>query len=249
MGPATDKFGRVIDYLRISVTDRCNLRCIYCVPRGGVRPFDQETLLKCEEITRVAKIAAGLGLRKVRITGGEPLVRKDLPLLIESLSALDGIEDISLTTNGLLLKQSARALASAGLKRVNVSLDSLHRDRCRQITRGGEMYDVLNGIAEAQTAGLLPGKINMIPMRGINDDEIEEFALLTRDTPLHVRFIELMPAGSGEFRSRGCSIATGEIRQRVSRIGVCRPSGRESPDRPDISGSKTLRASSGSSAP
>jgi cyclic pyranopterin phosphate synthase len=223
MGPAKDKYGRVIDYLRISVTDRCNLRCIYCMPAGGIRPIEHKSLLSYEEMARVVTVAARLGVRKVRITGGEPLVRKDLPFLIESISSIKGIEDISLTTNGTLLKQLAGSLASAGLNRVNVSLDSLHPDRYRQITRGGNIYDVLDGIAEAQKAGLLPVKINMIPMRGINDDEVEEFSLLTRNTLLHVRFIECMPTGVRDLRNRGLSIPTAEIKERASRIGALTP--------------------------
>lgn len=223
MGPAKDKYGRVIDYLRISVTDRCNLRCIYCMPADGVRPLEYKNLLSYEEITRLVTVAARLGVRKVRITGGEPLARKNLPFLIGSISEIEGIEDISLTTNGTLLKELAGSLASAGLTRVNVSLDSLHPDRYRHITRGGDIYDVLDGIAEAQKAGLLPVKINMIPMRGINDDEVEEFARLMINTPLHVRFIECMPTGARDFRNRSLSIPTEEIKERVTRLGVLTP--------------------------
>jgi len=223
MGPATDKYGRVIDYLRISITDRCNLRCIYCMPAGGIRPIEYRSLLSYEEIARVVTVAARLGVRKVRITGGEPLVRKNLPFLIEAISLIAGIEDISLTTNGLLLKQLAGSLASAGLDRVNVSLDSLYPERYRQITRGGDMYDVLDGIAGAEKAGLLPVKVNMIPMRGINDDEIENFARITMRTPFHVRFIECMPTGVRDLRNRGLSIPTGEIKERVTRLGALTP--------------------------
>ncbi len=213
----------MIDYLRISVTDRCNLRCIYCMPADGVRPVEHKSLLSYEEIARVVTVAARLGVRKVRITGGEPLVRKNLPFLIESLSSLKGIEDISLTTNGLLLKQLARSLASAGLNRVNVSLDSLKPERYRQITRGGDMYDALDGIAGAEKAGLLPVKVNMIPIRGINDDEIEEFSLLTVNTPLHVRFIEFMPIGpKGLWKEDRC-VPTEEIKDRASRLGALVP--------------------------
>ncbi|MEK6699777.1 MAG: GTP 3',8-cyclase MoaA [Nitrospirota bacterium] len=219
----TDKYKRVIDYLRISITDRCNLRCIYCMPPGGIRPIEHKSLLSYEEITRLVEVAARLGVRKVRITGGEPLARKNLPFLIESLGRIAGIEDISLTTNGLLLKQLARTLASAGLNRVNVSLDSLYPERYRRITRGGDLHDALDGIAEAEKAGLLPVKINVIPMRGINDDEIEEFSLLTRDTALHVRFIEFMPTGSRDLWSRDRYIATDEIRERVSELGALTP--------------------------
>src|SRR5574341_1303043 len=141
-----DRYGRVIDYLRISVTDRCNLRCIYCMPPGGVQFFEQGDILSYEEIARVVRIAARLGVSKIRITGGEPLVRRNLPILIESLSKINGIEDISLTTNGVLLKKYARLLAAAGLHRVNVSLDSLNPRRYHDITRGGDMPDVLDGI-------------------------------------------------------------------------------------------------------
>jgi cyclic pyranopterin phosphate synthase len=223
MGPAKDKYGRVIDYLRISVTDRCNLRCIYCMPPEGIQLIEDTSLLSYEEISRVVGVAARLGVRKVRITGGEPLVRKDLPFLIESISSIEGIEDISLTTNGMLLRRMAGPLASAGLNRVNVSLDSLQAERYRQITRGGDLYDVLDGIQEAKRVGLLPVKVNMIPMRGINDDEIGAFALLTKNTDLHVRFIECMPTSAGDLRNQELTIPTEEIKERASNIGALTP--------------------------
>jgi cyclic pyranopterin phosphate synthase len=193
------------------------------MPPEGIRLIEDTSLLSYEEIARLVTVAARLGVRKVRITGGEPLVRKNLPFLIESISSIKGIEDISLTTNGMRLKQLAGSLADAGLNRVNVSLDSLHADRYRQITRGGDLYAVLDGIQEAERTGLLPVKINMIPMRGINDDEIGEFSLLTRNTDLHVRFIECMPTGAGDFRNQAISIPTGEIMERVSKIGALTP--------------------------
>ncbi|HAK60893.1 MAG TPA: GTP 3',8-cyclase MoaA [Nitrospiraceae bacterium] len=218
-----DKYDRVIDYMRISVTDRCNLRCIYCMPFEGIRPIGYKSLLGYEEITRVVTIAAGLGVRKVRITGGEPLVRRNLPFLVESISAVEGIEDISLTTNGQALKRHARALADAGLKRVNVSLDSLYPERYREITRGGDIDEVFKGIFEAERAGLEPIKINMIPLRGINDDEVEDFGRLTVNTSLHVRFIEFMPTGSRDLWSWDRCVSTEEIKGRVSKIGPLLP--------------------------
>lgn len=221
--PMKDAYDRVIDYMRISVTDRCNLRCIYCAPPGGIAPIDEESLLTDGEIVRIITAAARLGVRKVRITGGEPLVRKDLPFLIESISAIEGIEDISLTTNGLLLKHSAPSLAAAGLKRVNVSLDSLRPERYREITRGGDINAVLEGIVEAEEAGLEPIKINMIPLRGINDDEVEEFALLTLHTAIQVRFIEFMPIGARDLWAQNRSLSTEEIQERVTNIAPLTP--------------------------
>jgi len=223
MNQTRDQFGRVIDYLRISVTDRCNLRCIYCMPSRGDSPTDHGNLLTYEEIARVSRVAARLGVAKVRITGGEPLTRHDIPSLVELLSRIDGIEDISLTTNGFFLKRLAASLARAGLKRVNISLDSLRSGRYKEITRGGEIHDVLDGIFESERAGLLPLKINMVPMRGINDDEIDDFAYLTMNTHLHVRFIEFMPIGAKDLWSRDRYISSGEIRESVSKIAPLIP--------------------------
>lgn len=218
-----DRYDRVIDYMRISVIDRCNLRCVYCMPQGGVAPLEHKSILTYEELIRIVSIAASLGVRKVRITGGEPLIRKDLPYLISSLRKLDGIEDLSITTNGLLLKKNAPLLAEAGLHRVNVSLDSLRPERFSAITRGGNLDDVLAGIEEADTQGLHPVKLNMVPIRGLNDDEIEDFARLTMITPYHVRFIEFMPIGATEYWTRDRYISTEEIRDRVAAIGSLSP--------------------------
>lgn len=223
MEPIQDPYKRTIDYMRISVTDRCNLRCIYCMPSEGVKPLEHKSILGYEEIARVVRIAAGLGVKKIRITGGEPLIRKNLVHLISSISSIKGIEDVSLTTNGILLKKLARALAEAGLKRVNVSLDSLSPVKYREITRGGNINEVLEGIREAEHAGMAPVKINMVPVRGINDEEIEEFARLTIETPYHVRFIEFMPFGSGELWSGDKYIPVGEIKKRVSGIAQLTP--------------------------
>jgi cyclic pyranopterin phosphate synthase len=189
------------------------------MPEKGVRPMTHGDVLSYEELIRVVRGAASLGVRKVRITGGEPLVRTNLTHLVASIRATEGIEDISLTTNGLLLKRYAQELASAGLKRVNVSLDSLKPERYSEITRGGDVAHVLEGIEEAERAGLLPVKINMVPMRGFNDDELETFARLTVTTPLHVRFIEFMPTGGSGFWNSDRYIPTEEIKERVSVIG------------------------------
>lgn len=218
-----DKYDRTIDYMRISIIDRCNLRCIYCMPSEGIKPIEHKDILRYEEIIRLVRIAAGLGVRKIRLTGGEPLIRKDLSYLVSSINSIEGIEDISLTTNGLLLKKYARTLASAGLRRVNVSLDSLRPDRYREITRGGDINSVLEGIHEAENAGLLPIKINMVPIRGFNDDEIEEFARLTLKTSYNVRFIEFMPIGAKEIWSHEKYISTEEIKERVSKIALLIP--------------------------
>ncbi len=218
-----DKYDRTIDYMRISVTDRCNLRCIYCMPSDGVKHIAFRDVMTYEEIIRVAEIAAGLGVRKIRITGGEPLVRKDLHFLIASLNKIRGIEDISLTTNGILLKRYAHTLAEAGLKRVNVSLDTLQTHRYREITRGGDLRDVLDGIHEARLAGLLPLKINMIPIRGINDDEIEQFALLTKYSSYQIRFIEFMPLTPNKLWAKDKYVSTTEIQERVSSIAPIAP--------------------------
>jgi cyclic pyranopterin phosphate synthase len=188
-----DSFGRQITYLRISVTDRCNFRCVYCMPPTGVPYLPHERIMRYEEIAAFVEVAARQGIRKVRITGGEPLVRADLSRLVEMIANIEGIEDISLTTNGILLEKYARPLAAAGLKRVNISLDTLNAEKFARITRGGELEKVLRGIAAAEEVGLMPIKINTVIMRGINDDELIELAKLTLSHAWNLRFIELMP--------------------------------------------------------
>ncbi len=188
---ATDVHDRTIDYLRIAVTDRCNFRCTYCMPADGIPLLPHEDILSYEEICRVAEAAASLRIRKIRLTGGEPLVRRDIDQLIEELVAIEGIEDIALTTNGALLAPRAKRLADAGLSRVNVSLDSLDSAVFAEMTRGGRLQDVLDGIDAALMAGLDPVKVNVVVMRGVNDD-LAPFVDLTRSLPVHVRFIELM---------------------------------------------------------
>jgi len=191
--PLIDPFQRPISYLRVSVTDRCNLRCVYCMPEEGVPFVPHQEILTLEEMARIIRVAAGMGLRRVRLTGGEPLVRKGIANLVRWISQTPDIEDISLTTNAALLAPSAHELAAAGLKRVNVSLDTLRPQRFRQITRRGELSDVMAGIAAARDAGLLPIKLNVVIMREVNDDEIVEIARTTLTEDWQVRFIELMP--------------------------------------------------------
>lgn len=194
-----DSFGRIHDYIRISVTDRCNLRCVYCMPAEGMEFAPHDEIMSYEEIAQVLKVLAPMGMRKVRLTGGEPLVRKDLHKLVGMISAIEGIDDIALTTNALLLDKQAQALKDAGLNRINISLDSLRADRFSMITRGGDVNKVLKGIEAATAAGLAPIKLNVVLMKGINDDEIKDFIAMTIDQPLHVRFIEYMPIGQASI--------------------------------------------------
>lgn len=191
-----DPFGRRINYLRISVTDRCNLRCRYCMPQEGIHLARRDELLSFEEILRVVRCANELGINKVRLTGGEPLVRKDLPELVGMLKRECAIADLSLSTNGLLLSRYAEELKSKGLDRVNVSLDSLNPARFKEITRRGELKQVLEGIEAALDADLKPVKINTVVIGGFNDDEVVDLAQLAlKHEDLIIRFIELMPIG------------------------------------------------------
>ena len=193
-----DPYKRKINYLRISVTDRCNLRCRYCMPEEGIPLISHQDILTYEEILRIVRVFASEGISKVRLTGGEPLVRKGIVDFVSRLSQIEEIKDLSLTTNGLLLKDLAEVLRQAGLKRVNISLDSLKRERFYQITRRDDFERVWSGIEEALRVGLTPIKINMVAIKGLNDDEIEAFAQLTSQLPLTVRYIEYMPSGNGE---------------------------------------------------
>ena len=217
----SDSFQRPINYLRISVTDRCNLRCIYCMPAEGIQLTSHEDILSYEEIYAVAEAAAELGINKVRLTGGEPLVRAGLPGLVQMLTQINTIDDISLTTNGILLARSAAELKSAGLRRVNVSLDTLKPDKFEYITRGGNLDDVLKGIKFARSVGLSPIKINMVVMPGINDEELLDFATRTVKDEWHVRFIEHMPFGENGKTSPFISVS--EIKQRLAALGELEP--------------------------
>ncbi|MFC0215202.1 GTP 3',8-cyclase MoaA [Paenibacillus chartarius] len=193
-----DRFGRVHDYLRISITDRCNLRCVYCMPEEGMEFEPEEHLLTFDEIAETVRVLAGLGVRKLRLTGGEPLVRKNVEELVARLGAIPGIEDIALTTNGIFFASKAERLRAAGLTRINISLDSLREDRFRLITRGGDIRRVLAAIEAAYRVGLDPIKLNVVLMKGINDDEIDDFLKMTFDTNVQVRFIEYMPIGHSD---------------------------------------------------
>ncbi len=195
MTPLVDPFGRTITYMRISVTDRCNLRCVYCLPQEGIALKTHGDMLTYEEMATVAGAAARLGVRRIRLTGGEPLVRRGVTDLVRMLKALPGIEEVSLTTNGVLLEEFAPRLARSGLDRVNVSLDTLDEANYTRLTRGGEIRRVWKGIAAAEAAGLTPIKINVVAVRGLNDEELPALAQLTREHPWHVRIIELMPVG------------------------------------------------------
>ena len=190
-----DSFGREINYLRISVTDLCNLRCQYCMPEEGVCKFEHEEILSFEEFYTITKVFSELGITKVRITGGEPLVKKGIVDFIKKVKGLEQIKEISMTTNGILLSDYAEELKKAGLDRVNISLDTLDAKKYEDITRNGDISKVLESIKEAERVGLTPIKINTVLMEGFNVDEIPRLVELTRDNPIDVRFIELMPIG------------------------------------------------------
>ena len=219
-----DGFGRRVEYLRISVTDKCNLRCVYCMPEEGLPWLQRDQLLSYEEIATVVSSMAGIGLRKLRITGGEPLIRKDLPRLIGMLADLPGIEDIALSTNAVLLEECAEDLHAAGVRRLNISLDSLIPERIDAISRrAGSAERIFRGIAAAEKAGFAPIKINCVVMRGRNDDEVEAFAAMTRDHPWHIRFIEVMPTGENLQLSNEGFVSADEMLSRVGQIGELQP--------------------------
>lgn len=214
-----DNYNRHINYLRISLTDRCNLRCIYCMPKEGVSLIGHDDILRYEEIIRIAGMVASKGISKIRITGGEPLVRKGITDFIAELNAIPGIDELSITTNGVLLQSAASALRKAGLKRINISLDSLDPEKYKQITRGGDINAVLAGISEARRQGFNPIKINVVTMRGINDHEIRAFAELTLERPVHIRFIEFMPVDQKSQWDQDHFIPNSEILEEIKKIG------------------------------
>lgn len=219
-----DQFGRSIEYLRISVTDRCNFRCVYCMPLEGLDWLPKAEILSYEEITAVVAQLAPLGLRRLRITGGEPTIRPDLERLVAMLKAVPGVEDIALSTNGVRLPAMARTLVAAGLDRVNISIDSLRPDRIRQIARRDLKFDPLASLTSAIDAGLDPVKFNMVVMRGINDDEIGDFARLGLDHALHVRFIELMPVGEMAGLTFEHIVPSAEVLERAAAaVGALEP--------------------------
>jgi cyclic pyranopterin phosphate synthase len=216
-----DPFGRSIRYVRISVTDRCNLRCSYCMPDGYLG--GESDILTYEEIENIAQALVGLGVRKFRLTGGEPLVRRDLPSLVARLARLPGVEDLALSTNAVLLRPHAAALKQAGLKRVNISLDTLDPDTFKRISVNSSLEQVFDGIAAAEEAGLLPIKLNMVVMKGVNDMEIESMARLTFTKPWTIRFIEVMPMRQNPGAQAGQYVPTSAIRARLEAIGPWTP--------------------------
>jgi cyclic pyranopterin phosphate synthase len=218
-----DQFGRKIEYLRISVTDRCNFRCRYCMPLEGLPWLPKQEILRYEEITEIVRQLAPLGLKRLRITGGEPTIRPELPTLVRMLKGIDGIEDIALSTNGVNLPTMARELADAGLDRVNISADSLQAERVVRIARRDLGFDLITAAHAAQAVGIGPIKVNVVVMRGINDDEIADFAALTRDYPWHVRFIELMPVGELRELTWDHVVPSDEVLARVRAVADLLP--------------------------
>jgi GTP 3',8-cyclase len=224
--PLRDRYGRSIHYLRVSVTDRCNMRCAYCMPPEGVPALTHDSVLRLEQITRLVDAAAGLGFDRVRLTGGEPLVRRGVLELVHQIAVLPGISELAMTTNATLLEGQAEALVDAGLTRVNISLDSLRPERFHAITRLGRFADAWRGILAAERVGLSPLKLNVVVARGFNDDELVDFARLTLEHAWHIRFIEVMPlegvgAWGGDLTSSQSSfVSVSEMRERLVDAGV-----------------------------
>jgi cyclic pyranopterin phosphate synthase len=215
-GPLIDTFGRLHDSLRISLTDRCNIRCFYCMPEEGVKFGPRDAILSFEEIHRVARVAAGLGVRKIRLTGGEPLLRRDLPDLVRRLASIEGIEDLAMTTNGIPLALHARPLYEAGLRRLNVHVDTLDRQRFLQITRRDQLPDVLEGLEAAKSAGFNI-KINAVAVKNLVEPDIVPLALFGREHGFEVRYIEFMPLDAQHLWDRGKVLTAGEIISTISR--------------------------------
>ena len=215
-----DQHGRSIEYLRISITDRCNFRCVYCMPAEGLPWLPKQEILSYEEIVAVVRELAPLGLRRLRITGGEPTIRPDLPALITQLRAVPGIEDIALSTNGVRLPDLAPALRAAGLDRVNISVDSLRPERIAAIARRDFGFRPERALEASLAAGLEPVKLNMVVMRGVNDDEVVDVAALTQRLAVHVRFIELMPVGEMAHLTDAHIVPSAEVLARVATLGA-----------------------------
>ncbi|GIW41060.1 MAG: cyclic pyranopterin monophosphate synthase [Candidatus Binatia bacterium] len=212
-----DGFGREIDYLRISLIDHCNLRCVYCMPLNGIQFTPPAELLGPDEIERVVRVATRVGFRKFRLTGGEPTLRSDLVEIVGRIASVPGVADLSMTTNGILLPRLAKPLAEAGLRRVNVHIDSLHPGRLQRIMRFGTVEEIRAGIEAAEEAGLVPIKLNAVVARGYNDEDVVDLARLTLERDWHVRFIELMPLGGGECAKVAVTqfVSNQEVRARI----------------------------------
>ncbi|GIW86261.1 MAG: GTP 3',8-cyclase [Isosphaeraceae bacterium] len=232
--PLVDSFGRLHNNLRISVTDRCNIRCVYCMPET-VRFLPRAEVLRFEEIARVVRAAVPLGIDKLRLTGGEPLVRRDLPRLITLLAEIDGIRDIALTTNGILLAPMARQLWDAGLRRINVSLDTLDPTRFEQLTRRSGFEQVIEGIHAAREAGFHPVKINAVAIKGVTEDDVVPLARFGRDHGCEIRFIEYMPLDAGDAWERGKVLFAEEILDRLAaEFGPLEPAPDQDPRAPAL---------------
>jgi len=221
--PAIDAFSRPITYLRVSVTDKCNLRCVYCMPEGGLPWLRRDEILSYEEIATVVRAAALSGVRSVRLTGGEPLLRKELHRLVRAIAAIPGIDDVALSTNALLLEEQLDDLIAAGLNRINVSLDTLREDRFEAIARRPGLDRVIAGIDAALARGLAPVKINVVAMRGVNDDELEAFAEFARERAVAVRFIEMMPVHENLGIQADTYVGADELLERLRAVGSLEP--------------------------
>lgn len=213
-----DAYNRTIDYLRVSVTELCNLRCRYCMPEEGIQKKEHQQMMHAEEMIQAVTAAAKLGIKKIRVTGGEPLVKRGIVKLCEAFANIPGIEEVCMTTNGILLPQYARELKAAGVSRLNISIDTLDPEKFRYITRVGELGDALAGIKAAEEAGFEKTKLNVVLMGGFNDDEIEDFVNLTQDRPVEVRFIELMPIGGGIGFDRAQFVSCETVLERVPQL-------------------------------
>ena len=222
IGELVDREKRHLNYLRISITDRCNLRCLYCAPDGRIPKLSHKEILSLEEILRLVDIGIRLGIRKVRITGGEPLVRNGAIDLLSRLTRLPQLQDVSLTTNGVLLETNAERIFNAGIRRINISLDTLNREKYAHITGYDQFEQVWEGIQKAHALGFAPIKINAVAMRGINDDEIVDLAKLSLDNPFHIRFIEYMPIGNSRSTTTD-QLLTPEIQERIRALGELIP--------------------------
>ena len=230
MAPNLDHFNRRITYLRVSVTDRCNLRCIYCRPVKDLKLVSHDEILRYEEILKIIEAGTRVGIEKVRLTGGEPLVRKNFVRLVESVCKVSGLKDVSITTNGVHLKTKAREIFEAGVHRINVSLDTLNHLKYCKITGQDRFVDVWEGLQEAEAVGFSPIKVNVVAIKGVNDDEVVQFAELSLRKPYHVRFIEYMPVGNDSQWEPERYIASDEIKSRLESLGPLQEVARSAQD-------------------
>lgn len=226
-----DRYSRNLNYLRISITDRCNLKCIYCVPREQIPMLPHDEILRYEEILHLVRVGMSLGISKVRVTGGEPLVRKGVYRFLKELNQMKGLKDLSLTTNGVFLKENILKIKDAGIKRINISLDTLNRQKFHEITGVDTFYSVWEGIKLAQEAGFNPIKINVVALKGVNENELVDFARLSITHPLHIRFIEHMPIGANSAQS-GKHLLAPEIKARIESLGELISIGKDINDGP-----------------